>query len=152
MKTSNLDVNLLGKEVLLFRNEVFKSASSEVFNVDIHDMTRLESYLARLERDLQHVVAMPKLDLPKWHKQEIEMPEIQTDYQVDNASVEYVLRILDAGYFELVSSQSSSLSNGLEIADAKRVEMLISRLKAWIVALKDTQEVDVPEHANSNGQ
>jgi len=150
MITKNIDVRLLGRTILLFRDEVLKSASSGVFNVDAYDMARLESYIARLEKDLAHVISQPKLDLPKSHPNVIPMEDLPTDYNLDSPAVEYVLRIFDAGYFELVNSQSSDLSNGLEVADSGRVSKLLERLKGWVATLKQTQEIDAPEQANVN--
>ena len=57
---------------------------------------------------------------------------------------------MDASYFELLSSQSSDRSNGLEIADADRFQKLLERLKSWVASIKDTQEIDAPEMANTN--
>jgi len=106
--------------------------------------------LARAKADLAHVKSLPSGDFPKWHPVEIEMPETPKDYNLDSPSVVYILRYLDASYFELLSSQSSDKATSLEIADAKRYEDVLERLTAWIANLRGTQEVDLPEMANSN--
>jgi len=152
MQTKNLDISMLGNTLLLFRKEVYKSASGETFNVDSDDIARQESYLARMEADLAYAVSQPKLDLPKWHPVVIDMPEMPTDYNLDSPTVVYILRLMDAGYHELLNSQSSDKSNGLEDADHARYQRLIDRLKNWVANVKATQEIDAPEMANIGGQ
>lgn len=150
MKTKNLDISMLCNTLILFRKEVYLSASGETFNLDVDDLNRLDNYLGRMEADLGYANSVPKLDLPKWHPVEIDMPDMPSDYNLDSPSVVYILRLMDAGYHELLNSQSSDKSNGLETADSDRYQRLIDRLKNWVANIRATQEIDAPEMANIN--
>jgi hypothetical protein len=147
LKTKNIDVMNATKHIRLFREEVYKSGSADVFNYDAYDLERLETYIARFERVVEFIAASPKLDLPKWHRNEMDVPGYDSNLNVQSANVEYILRVLDAAYFEIAESQSSDLSNGLEVADKGRLDKLIQRLKDWVQAIKDSEQVDMPETA-----
>lgn len=147
LKTKNIDVMNACKHIRLFRTEVHQSGSADVFNYDAYDLERLETYIARFERVVAFIAASPKLDLPKWHRNEMDIPAYNGDLDVQSANVEYILRVLDAAYFEIAESQSSDLSNGLEDADKGRLDKLIQRLKDWVQAIKDSEQVDMPETA-----
>lgn len=147
LKTKNIDVMNICKHLITFRNEVFESGSSDVFNYDADDLGRLESYIARAEVVINFSAASPKLDLPKWHARSMDIPGISEDYNVQSANTEYILRVFDASYFELAESQSSDLSNGLENADKGRLDKLVQRLKDWVQAIKDSEQIDAPETA-----
>jgi len=147
LKTKNIDVMNICKHLMTFRKEVLESGSADVFNYDADDLARLESYIGRAEVVINFSATSPKLDLPKWHAKEMSIPSIVEDYDVQSANVEYILRVFDASYFELAESQSSDLSNGLEAADKSRLDKLVQRLKDWVQAIKDSEQIDAPETA-----
>lgn len=147
LKTKNIDVMNLCKHLKLVRQEVYESGSSDVFNYDLYDLDRLKMMIARCETVINFIAGAPKLDLPKWHRNEMEIPGYEVKYDVQSANVEYILRVLDAQFFEIAESQSSDLSNGFETADKGRLDKLIQRLKDWVAAIEASEQIDMPETA-----
>lgn len=134
--------------MMLFRNEIFKTASSGNYNASIHDIARYRQYHATMEADLAYLFAQAQLDLPKTHPTAIELPDPPQDYNLDSPRVVFLLRLLDAGCKELVESQSSERASGVETHDHDRCKAVLDAIKGWIDNMEATQPIDAPEHAN----
>lgn len=150
LKTKNIDVRMLCDNIKVFHDELGKSASSGVFNYDSDDLARLETYINRIEFALNFVSGSPKLDLPKSHPKEYQLRELAAYEETESPNLRYMLAAVESMYLEIASGQSSDLSNSLELADQNRVAKLVQRSRDFVQFVKDSEQIDAPEMANTN--
>jgi len=148
MKIRNLHISYLLNNMLLFRNEISKSASAGNYNADMNDIVRYKKYHAVMQADFDYFKGQTALDLPKSHPEDIELPDLNKEYNYDSPRVVFLLRLLDAGMHELKASQSAEKASGIEPPDAARYQAVLDGITGWIANMEATQPVDAPEHAN----
>jgi len=128
----NTDIAGLHARINRFIVEHNKSVSANVSQVNPFDQARWLSYLTALETYHAWMTGQPQLDLPETAPLPINLeadPEI-TD--VDNESVNDILRMLVALREEVINSQSARNPVGMVVHDTGRFLAQISKIRAFI--------------------
>lgn len=128
----NLDVTYLADKIARYAGEVQFSVSSNVAYVNMFDMERLQNYLTDIDFAITYITLQPQLDLPESHPMMNPIQAFPEMRNMESDEFDHVVRLLRAGYIELVNSQSSRLGAGLMPFDARRVSALIAKTRAWL--------------------
>jgi hypothetical protein len=150
---ANFDVAGLADRFLLFANEIINCQSAVQVEFNVHDQKRGLSYMAELTRWLD-IISLPNdpMDLPKSHPGSYPVLDFVTDDNInktENPIVRDLLRRLKAGWTELVGSQSSDRTTGLNPADKVRLTALIANIVGVLEA--SIQTLDMPENPTDAG-
>lgn len=144
----NIDVTYLADKLARYAGEVQMSVSSNVAFVNQFDMERLQNYLTDIDRAIAYVLNQPQLDLPESHPMLHSIQAFPELRNLESDEWDHVVRLLRAGYIELVNSQSARLGAGLIAFDQRRVSALVAKTRQWLddyVAARSP--MDLPETA-----
>jgi hypothetical protein len=145
-ETYNMDIVTIVRYLDRFVFEVWKSVSSGFSDTTDHDITRLNEYLARIRGYHAFCMSLPLLDLPDSSPCLYELQEPHDTSTCENEALDQMIRVLQRGRLELVASQSSRRSNGLQSHDSARLMAVVERaqnlLDEYIIPLQPT---DLPE-------
>src|SRR5512137_2715394 len=104
--TYNQDVVGLYDRIQRFIEEMNKSVSSNLSLTNEFDQERLAKYLDAIDRYHAWVQAQPHLDLPETAPQEYVLEALVVPTNVENESINDVIRLMCACRDELTNSQS----------------------------------------------
>ena len=142
----NLDVTYLADKLARYAAEVQMSVSSNVAFVNEFDMARLQNYLTDIDRAVAYVLAQPQLDLPESHPMMHAIQPFPEMRDLESDEWDHVVRLLRAGYIELVNSQSARLGAGLMPFDSSRVSALVAKTRQWLNDyVTQRSPMDLPE-------
>jgi hypothetical protein len=98
------------------------------------------------------VTSQPQLDLPETHPREIMLKAGPVITDVENESVNDVLRMVMIARDELVNSQSARVPAGLIKFDAARLTAVIQKCEAFLTNyIKVVDPLDLPESSPGVG-
>jgi hypothetical protein len=146
MNVNNHDVAGLHARLNRFVEELFKSVSSSTSQVNAFDQTRMATYLDSVDEYRSWVVSQPQLDLPETHPRPIELEDNPVIEDVENESVNDVIRMLQVSRDELINSQSAREASGLNKFDASRLVSIIAKVRAFLNNyIAKVTPLDLPE-------
>jgi len=130
-----------------FMEELHKSASSGVSEMNVFDQTRLQTYISALRALKAHQESQPQLDLPESHgnfKWEVGAgPQLEG---VENESINDALRLLKTARFELVNSQAARVGAGWNEHDSLRVNSYVDKIESLLTNyIQVATPLDMPE-------
>ena len=142
----NLDCTYLADKIARYAGEVQMSVSSNVEFVNEFDMSRLQQYLSDIDRAVAYINEQPQLDLPESHPMVHAIQAFPTMRDMESDEWDHVVRLLRAGYIELVNSQSARLGAGLMPFDSRRITALVAKCRAWLNDyVAERSPMDLPE-------
>ncbi len=130
-----------------FHQEMARSQSAPVSGMIDPDQARLESYLNQVRSAVTWIQDTPLLDMPETHPRPYPLPAFPAEVDVENESINVILRLIRASAVELVNSQSSRFSSRLQPFDQSRLLAVIDKLDAFLNNYIRSQAVplDLPE-------
>jgi hypothetical protein len=147
----NDDIVGIYRRINKFIEELQKSASANVADVNVYDKIRFTSYFNALTQYVNWVKAQPSLDLPETHPKHIELeapPEIQ---DVENLMIRDLVRLLERGRDELINSASARNATNLIVFDESRFRAVIEKAENFIDGFISTvSPIDLPESSPLN--
>lgn len=142
----NLDVTYLADKLARYTGEVQMSVSSNVAFVNEFDMARLQNYLTDIDSAVAYVLNQPQLDMPESHPMLHTVQPFPPMRDLESDEWDHVVRLLRAGYIELVNGQSARLGAGLMPFDARRITALIAKTRQWLDDyVSKRSPMDLPE-------
>lgn len=142
----NLDVTYLADKLARYTGEVQMSVSSNVAFVNEFDMARLQQYLTDIDRAVAYVLDQPQLDMPESHPMLHSIQPFPPMRDMESDEWDHVVRLLRAGYIEIVNSQSARLGAGLMPFDARRITALVAKTRQWLTSyVAERSPMDLPE-------
>jgi len=142
----NLDVTYLADKLARYTGEVQMSVSSNVAFVNEFDMARLQQYLTDIDRAVAYVLDQPQLDMPESHPMLHTIQPFPAMRDMESDEWDHVVRLLRAGYIEIVNSQSARHGAGLMPFDAKRITALVAKNRQWLdTYVSQRSPMDLPE-------
>lgn len=142
----NLDVTYLADKLARYTGEVQMSVSSNVAFVNEFDMARLQNYLTDIDSAVAYVLNQPQLDMPESHPMLHTVQPFPALRDLESDEWDHVVRLLRAGYIELVNGQSARLGAGLMPFDARRITALIAKTRQWLDDyVSKRSPMDLPE-------
>jgi len=149
----NADVAGLSERIDEVVFEVAKSQSANLTDMRGFDRERISQYNAMLRRYKAWVVDAPDVDLPETHPRVYPIKYISKDIsdEVENKAIRDLIRFYRSLITELVNAQSARLANGLTAHDARRFDLVMDKIEAFLDDYVDqTQPLDMPESAPSS--
>jgi len=142
----NDDIVGIYRRINRFIEELQKSASSNVADINIYDKIRLQSYLDALSIYLDWIVAQPSLDLPETHPKAIELENVPLVQDVENLMIRDFVRLLERGRDEIINSQSARNATGLISFDQGRLRAVVEKAQKYLETYVDkVTPIDFPE-------
>jgi len=142
----NLDCTYLADKIARYAGEVQMSVSSNVAFVNEFDMARLQQYLTDIDKAVTYINDQPQLDLPESHPMVHAIQPFPVMRDMESDEWDHVVRLLRAGYIELVNSQSARLGAGLMPFDSRRVTALVAKTRQWLNDyVVERSPMDLPE-------
>lgn len=146
VEVNNHDVAGLYSRINRFIEELIKSVSSGTSQVNAFDATRIKSYLNAIEVYTDWVLAQPQLDLPETHPRKIVLAESPAVSQVENESLNDLIRLFEILRDEIVNSQSARDGAGLNKFDSERLKSIVEKAKNFISSyVEGVSPLDLPE-------
>jgi hypothetical protein len=152
MEVNNHDVAGIVRRVDRFVEELHKSQSSSVSQLKAADRVRLESYLLACESYQAWVVGEPELDLPESAPKAYSVPDAPVLAEVENESVNDLIRLMSLCREEILNSQSARQSAGLSKFDADRASALLAKCKSLLAHVDSATPLDLPESSPMRAQ
>lgn len=144
----NHDVALIVDKIARFVTEVYKSVSSYISGVNKFDKARLISYLDSIDVVHDWVLSVPELDLPETHPKDWEVEAFPVTTDVENDSVNQIVRLFAVAYEEVINSQSARQPAGLTIHDSARLRAYVEKVRKFVLDYVDkATPLDLPESA-----
>lgn len=144
--TYNHDVAGLQRRINRFIFEMIKSVSNAGSLMNDFDQTRLASYLAAIKSYVAFIVAQPQLDLPETSPRIIKLDANPTWDLLENEAIIDVIRMLEIARDEVVNSQSSRNSSGLNKFDEARILSVVTKIETFLNNyIKVITPLDLPE-------
>jgi hypothetical protein len=144
----NHDVVWLYDLLCRFHQEMAKSQSAPVSGMIEADQARLQSYLNTLRKAVAWIQASPMLDLPETHPRPHTLEEFPAEVNVENESLNVIIRLIRAMVVELTNSQSARFSSRLQPFDEKRMMSVVDKIDQFLnTFVKDASAIpiDLPE-------
>lgn len=146
MQVFNDDIAGIYRRINKFLEELQKSASSNVADINDFDKTRVLSYLASLTAYVNWIVDQPLLDLPETHPKILELESPPELLPVENLMVKDLMRLFERVRDEILSSQSARNATGLISFDEKRMRAVIEKAEKFIDSyVSKVTPIDLPE-------
>jgi hypothetical protein len=128
----NHDILWLYDMLRRFHQEMARSQSAPVSGMIDADQGRLESYLNAIRTAVSWVQDTPLLDMPETHPRPYTLPTFPSEVDVENESINVILRLIRASAVELVNSQSARFSSRLQGFDQDRLIAVVDKLDAFL--------------------
>jgi len=142
----NHDIVHLDALLRRFTLEVFKCVSSSSSAFNLFDQERLRTFLDEIDRFHAWVIAQPQLDLPESHPTEYELEAPPEVADVENESVNSLIKLFAVTRAELINCQSARDPAGLQPHDSRRLTGITEKIRQFLVAyIATTQPTDLPE-------
>lgn len=143
----NHDVLWLYDMFRRFHQEMGRSQSAPVSGMIPADQARLESYLGAIRQAVAWIQDTPLLDLPETHPRPYSLEAFPEELNVENESINVILRLIRASAVELTNSQSARYSSRLQPFDQDRLISVVDKIDAFLNNFIRAQAVplDLPE-------
>ncbi len=115
-----------------FHQEMARSQSAPVSGMIEPDQKRLESYLKQIRTAIAWIQDTPLLDMPETHPRPYPLPAFPAEVDVENESINVILRLIRASAVELVNSQSARFSSRLQPFDMDRHIAVVDKIDAFL--------------------
>jgi hypothetical protein len=150
----NHDVVWLYDLLRRFHREMERSQSAPVSGMIVPDQGRLESYLETTKQAVAWVQASPILDMPETHPRPYTLEAFPKEMNVENESINVILRLMRASAVELTNSQSARYSSRLQPFDEKRFMDIINKIETYLndFIRASAVPIDVPESSPEEDQ
>jgi hypothetical protein len=150
----NHDVVWLFDLLRRFHTELARSQSAPVSGMIEPDQQRLESYIKTIKDAITWIQASPVLDMPETHPRPYTLEAFPEEVNVENESLNVLLRLLRATAVELSNSQSARYSSRLQPFDEKRVLDLVNKTETFLndFIRANSVPIDVPESSPEQEQ
>ncbi len=143
---NNHDIAGLHARINRFIVELFKSVSSGTSQVSAFDQERLSTYLDSIDGYHAWVIGQPQLDLPETHPRPIELEANAVVGDVENESVNDVIRLMQITRDELVNSQSARDGSSLNKFDSGRLTAVVEKVRKFLETyIAKITPLDLPE-------
>lgn len=145
MKTLNIHVPYLyhlGNRVLKEFQEC-QSANSSMLNT--HDIVRAGTFFSALRSNMQMIREPGVLDLPESDPIEYALRDLEPEKDIENAVFKQLARLIRTLLVELVNSQSSRNSSGINQHDRRRYNEIIAEAEGFLNTAKQLQPLDLVE-------
>jgi hypothetical protein len=144
--TYNHDVAGLQRRINRFIYEMIKSVSNAGSLMNEYDKNRLSTYLTAIRAYVGWVVSQPQLDLPETSPRAITLDPNPTWELMENEAIIDVIRMLEIARDELVNSQASRASSGLNKFDEARILALVTKVEDFLTKyINVITPLDLPE-------
>lgn len=142
----NHDIAGLVARIQRFVEELAGSSSSGVSLMNTYDQTRLSSYLNALAAYQAWIVANPQLDLPETNRKTFSVKPLLGVPEVENESIQDLLRMFDLACEELLNCQSARMPSGLIKFDADRLSAIFTKAGNLLTNyIQKADPLDLPE-------
>lgn len=143
----NHDVVHLYDYLSRFHTELAKSQSAPVSGMITADQARLESYINSIRQMVTFIQGSPELDMPETHPRPYVLEAFPDEINVENESINYLLRLVRAGAVELTNSQSARIASRLHPFDQRRFDLLIDKMESYLndIIRASAVPLDLPE-------
>lgn len=142
----NADIVGLYDRINRFIEELVKSVSSGVSLTNEFDQVRLGLYLDAVDRYHDWIKAQPHLDLPETAPKPFVLEDPPVIPNLENESINDVIRLLTAARDELVNSQSARLPCQMLTFDSIRMTAIIEKTRRLLIDyIAQTEPLDLPE-------
>jgi hypothetical protein len=143
----NDDVVGLYKRLNRFIEELFKSQSANVTDMNVHDQNRLQSYLNSVTAYLDWIVSSDQpMDYPETHPKVTVLEEPPVVPDIENPIVVDLVKLFIRARDEMTNSQSARYSTGLIVHDEQRVRAVVQRAQDYLDNyIKAVVPIDQPE-------
>lgn len=146
MDVFNDDVAGIYRRINRYIEEAFKSASSNVADMNTFDQARLMSYLTDISTFLDWVVGQPQLDLPETHPKPTTLADPPTVPDIENSMIQDMVRLFERCRDECIQSQSARNATGLISFDEARIRAVIAKSSAYLTQyVQQVTPIDMPE-------
>ncbi|MFH2047751.1 MAG: hypothetical protein ABIK92_21710 [Pseudomonadota bacterium] len=126
--------------------EQLYSQSANTNNFNSHDVERCKQYLTNLTSYVDWVVGQPIQDLPKTTPQPYVLAPMVEVFQVSNEMITDVVNYMSTLRDEVVLSQSSRQSTGIQAQDENRIRSMIKAMEDFLSGyVESANPVDMPE-------
>jgi len=143
--TYNTDIVSLSDKLNRFIAEAGLSASANVHIMSPPDLKRFNAFLEGMRRVQAWVVTTPFLDLPATTPRKFCLAMITDVPQIESDAIRMLVRLLELTRDELIRSQSSRVTTGLNEYDSERLTANIDKIQA----LLDTSDLDGMDYTES---
>ena len=128
----NTDIAGLHARINRFVIEQNKSASANFAGINTFDQARFKSYLSALRTYHAWMTSQPQLDLPETGPLPVSLEPDPIVIDVDNESVNDLLRMLTALREEVINSQSARVPTGMIGFDSIRFLAQVEKMEKFI--------------------
>ena len=143
---ANHDIVGLDSRINRFMVELGKAGSADLSEISSFDFDRTVSYLSAITVYVDYVQAEPELDLPETTPRKYELEEAAPTPDVENESINDLLRLFSLMRDELAVGQSSRRSSRLIIFDERRLRALVLKAENFMTNYVATATpLDLPE-------
>ena len=150
---ANHDIVGIDARINRFMVEIAKAGSADLSEVSTFDHVRANTYLAALVTYLDYVQAMPELDLPETTPRKYVLDLAAAVPDVENESVNDLLRLFSLMRDELAVSQSARRASRLIDFDEGRIRALILKAQNFLSTyVAVATPLDLPESSPKEPQ
>lgn len=129
-----------------FINELIKSQSSNVSQMNSFDQDRLQTYLKNIRAFHAWVTAQPQLDLPETNPTPWALEPNPETPDVENEEINDIVRMFGLARDELINSQSARVSSGLIKFDSTRFIAIVGKVETFLANfVAQVTPIDLPE-------
>jgi hypothetical protein len=145
-QTYNADIKGLYNRINRFIQEAMFQQSSGNSQINEFDQTRLRSYLSACRTYHDHIQGAPNLDLPETHPRIYELRATPEVVELENESLNDIVRLLELCRDELLHSQSARLPVKLISFDSSRFLSIIEKCERFMADyVAVATPLDLPE-------
>ena len=143
----NHDILWLYDKLRRFHQEMARSQSAPVSGMIEADQGRLESYLTSMRSAITWIQDTPLLDMPETHPRPYTLASFPEEVDVENESINVILRLIRASAVELTNSQSARFSSRMQPFDQERLTAVIDKIDAFLnnYIRSNAVPLDLPE-------
>lgn len=150
---ANHDIVGIDARINRFMVEVAKAGSADLSEVSSFDFERTTTYLEALVTYLDYVQGQPELDLPETTPRKYILDVAAPVPDVENESVNDLLRLFSLMRDELAVSQSARRGSRLVSFDESRIRAIIAKAQAFMTGYVATATpLDLPESSPKETQ
>ena|SRR5579872_2186564 len=144
--TYNLDVAGAADRIVRFINELQESASASSDEVTNPDQVRIASYLDAIDSYHAWVLAQPELDITTKIESTYPLDALPALVNVDNESIEDLIRMMQLTWRELTAGRSSAMPAGYNKYDSSRLKANTAKMRDFLQSyIQKVDPVDLPE-------
>jgi hypothetical protein len=142
----NHDILFLYDMINRYIVELMHSQSNGVSGMIVHDIARVETYLAALVTKRDWIADQPILDLPETHPRPWALEGLPLIANVESEGINQFIRLFEALRTEMINSQSARLASTLLPADLARFDGIVAKMSTFLTDyIMVATPLDLPE-------